>query len=145
MRSFIKCEDENELIIVEPMVVDVVESSMSSEGTDEDNTASSNGETSAKESHWEGTRRRFPRSEKRTEEYRRQRQLNNVAVKKSRDKARQKQKECISRLESLTSENKKLHMKVEVLVKELSLLRGLFPVVGLTPPPEANHLISSSL
>ena len=45
------------------MVVDVVESSMSSDGTDEDFTASSNGETSAKENDWSVPKKRFQRFE----------------------------------------------------------------------------------
>ena len=43
------------------MVVDVVESSMSSEGTDEDFTASSTGETSAKENDWDTNKKKLAR------------------------------------------------------------------------------------
>jgi len=62
------------------------------------------------------------------ESYRNRRQRNNAAVKRSRDKARQRQKESQRRLAELTAENKRLQMKADVLLKELSLLRGLFPL-----------------
>src|SRR3989442_1607817 len=61
------------------------------------------------------------------ESYRNRRQRNNAAVKRSRDKARQRQKESQRRLAELTAENRRLQMKADVLLKELSLLRGLFP------------------
>jgi hypothetical protein len=64
------------------------------------------------------------------ETYWRRRQRNNAAVKRSRDKARQRQKESQRRLAELTAENHRLQMKADVLLKELSLLRGLFPAVG---------------
>jgi hypothetical protein len=64
------------------------------------------------------------------ETYWRRRQRNNAAVKRSRDKARQRQKESQRRLAELTAENHRLQMKADVLLKELSLLRGLFPTVG---------------
>jgi len=63
--------------------------------------------------------------------YLRRRQRNNAAVKRSRDKARQRQRESQRYLAELTAENRRLQMKADVLLKELSLLRGLFPAVGV--------------
>jgi len=61
------------------------------------------------------------------ESYVRRRQRNNAAVKRSREKARQRQRESQRRLSELAAENSSLQLKASVLVKELSLLRGLFP------------------
>jgi hypothetical protein len=68
------------------------------------------------------------------ESYQRRRQRNNAAVKRSRDKARQRQRESQRHLAELTAENRRLQLKADVLLKELSLLRGLFPAVGATAP-----------
>jgi len=68
------------------------------------------------------------------EGYLRRRQRNNAAVKRSRDKARQRQKDSQRYLAELTAENRRLQLKADVLLKELSLLRGLFPSVGTTAP-----------
>jgi len=68
------------------------------------------------------------------ESYQRRRQRNNAAVKRSRDKARQRQHESQRHLAELTAENRRLQLKADVLLKELSLLRGLFPAVGATAP-----------
>jgi len=71
-----------------------------------------------------------PRSAGGDDSYVRRRQRNNAAVKRSRDKARQRQRESQRHLAELTAENRRLQMKADVLLKELSLLRGLFPAVG---------------
>jgi predicted nuclease with TOPRIM domain len=64
--------------------------------------------------------------EKNTEEYRLKRERNNVAVRKSRYKTKQKFHETLTKVEELTEENDHLHERVDILTKELSALRNLF-------------------
>lgn len=61
-----------------------------------------------------------------TEEYYDRRERNNIAVKKSRQKSRTKAKGMLVRVEKLRSENEKLEKQVEILSKELSVLRDIF-------------------
>lgn len=68
-------------------------------------------------------RRRY---EKGSTEYSKRRERNNVAVKKSREKSRQKAKETTEQVKKLTSENENLVQKVQILSKELSVLKDLF-------------------
>lgn len=77
-------------------------------------------------------KRRMPKKD--TEEYRDRRDRNNVAVRKSRDKAKQKQQETESKLGELTAKNENLQKKVDLLTKELTVLRGLFINVGVNLP-----------
>lgn len=61
-----------------------------------------------------------------TEGYRKKRDRNNIAVKKSRERSKQKARETMEKVDKLKKENKDLEMKVQVLTKELSLLKDLF-------------------
>ena len=58
--------------------------------------------------------------------YLKKRERNNIAVKKSREKSRLKQKDTLERVNRLRLENEDLEMKVKLLSKELSVLRDLF-------------------
>ncbi|XP_067652703.1 CCAAT/enhancer-binding protein gamma-like [Haliotis asinina] len=60
------------------------------------------------------------------EEYRKRRDRNNVAVRKSRDKSRFKAKETMEKVSRLRNENEQLEQKVKILTKELSVLKDLF-------------------
>ena len=82
-------------------------------------------------------RRRQP--EKDTEEYLKKRERNNVAVKKSREKARNKQKETQELVLKLRTENKDLETKVSLLSKELDLLRQIF-AERMTPRDSGNSV-----
>lgn len=64
--------------------------------------------------------------EKDTDEYLKRRERNNIAVKKSRERSRQKAKETIEQVNRLRAENEMLEQKVEILSKELSVLKDLF-------------------
>ena len=64
-----------------------------------------------------------------TEEYRLRRDRNNDAVKKSRDKARERAAETLERVSRLKEENEKLEQQVQILSKELGVLRDLFKMV----------------
>ncbi|ESO83085.1 hypothetical protein LOTGIDRAFT_59355, partial [Lottia gigantea] len=61
-----------------------------------------------------------------SEEYTDKRYRNNVAVRKSRAKAKERQKTTESRVQELGAENDKLQKKIDLLTKELNVLKGLF-------------------
>jgi hypothetical protein len=64
--------------------------------------------------------------DKHTDEYRQKRERNNIAVRKSRFKTKQKFVETLMKVEELTEENDRLHARVDQLTKELTSLRSLF-------------------
>lgn len=64
--------------------------------------------------------------DKESDEYKKRRERNNVAVRKSRDKSRQKAQETMDRVDELKKDNAHLEQKVTILSKELSLLKDLF-------------------
>lgn len=68
-----------------------------------------------------------------SEEYRRRRERNNVAVRRSREKAKQRSRETEERVKFLTRENDGLHKRIEILAKELGVLKNLFANVGVLP------------
>ncbi|XP_041046793.1 CCAAT/enhancer-binding protein alpha isoform X4 [Carcharodon carcharias] len=59
-------------------------------------------------------------------EYRLRRERNNIAVRKSRDKAKMRNVETQHKVIELTSDNERLRKRVEHLSRELETLRGLF-------------------
>ncbi|XP_028282570.1 CCAAT/enhancer-binding protein delta [Parambassis ranga] len=59
-------------------------------------------------------------------EYRQRRERNNIAVRKSRDKAKRRNMEMQQKLVELSSENDRLHKTIEQLTRELSGLREFF-------------------
>lgn len=61
-----------------------------------------------------------------SDEYRKKRDRNNLAVKRSRVKSKQKTQETMERVNQLRSENTILEEKVKTLTKELSFLKELF-------------------
>jgi len=69
--------------------------------------------------------------DKNSEEYRRRRERNNVAVRRSRDKTRHKREETERRVIELEEENKKLREKLTLLNKEINVLKSLFSSVGV--------------
>ncbi|GIY83438.1 BZIP domain-containing protein [Caerostris darwini] len=71
--------------------------------------------------------------DKASDEYRRRRERNNIAVRKSREKAKQRCKDTEKRVCDLVSENDKLRKRVELLSKELSVLKNLLSNVGVAP------------
>jgi len=60
------------------------------------------------------------------EEYLNKRARNNDAVKRSRQKAREKANETSSRVQKLKTENEKLEEKIKLLSKELTFLKDIF-------------------
>ncbi|XP_054888784.1 CCAAT/enhancer-binding protein delta [Poeciliopsis prolifica] len=59
-------------------------------------------------------------------EYRQRRERNNIAVRKSRDKAKRRNLEMQQKMIELSNENEKLHKTIEQLTRELSGLREFF-------------------
>ncbi|KAG2458008.1 CCAAT/enhancer-binding protein delta [Polypterus senegalus] len=66
-------------------------------------------------------------------EYRQRRERNNIAVRKSRDKAKKRNMEMQQKLLELGSENERLHKTIEQLTRELSNLRGFFKQLPSAP------------
>ncbi|XP_043238248.1 CCAAT/enhancer-binding protein alpha-like [Amphibalanus amphitrite] len=77
-----------------------------------------------------GGSKRIDRS---SDEYRRRRERNNVAVRRSREKAKMRSRETEERVKLLTRENDGLHKRIEMLSKELGVLKNLFANVGVLP------------
>ncbi|XP_060521269.1 CCAAT/enhancer-binding protein gamma-like [Cylas formicarius] len=67
-----------------------------------------------------------PESGEDSDEYRKRRDRNNLAVKRSRVKSKQKTQETVNRVTELRNENSVLEEKVKTLTKELSFLKELF-------------------
>ncbi|KAK9892266.1 hypothetical protein WA026_019067 [Henosepilachna vigintioctopunctata] len=61
-----------------------------------------------------------------SDEYRKKRDRNNLAVKRSRVKSKQKTQETMSRVNQLRQENSVLEEKVKSLTQELGFLKELF-------------------
>ncbi|XP_020495866.1 CCAAT/enhancer-binding protein alpha [Labrus bergylta] len=64
--------------------------------------------------------------DKSSPEYRLRRERNNVAVRKSRDKAKMRNMETQQKVVELTTDNDRLRRRVEHLTRELDTLRGIF-------------------
>lgn len=64
--------------------------------------------------------------DKHSAEYRLRRERNNVAVRKSRDKAKLRNLETQQKVVELTADNERLRRRVEHLSRELDTLRGIF-------------------
>lgn len=60
------------------------------------------------------------------DDYRKKRDRNNEAVKKSRYKSKQRTQETFTRVSKLKAENQMLEEKVKTLTKELQFLKELF-------------------
>lgn len=76
--------------------------------------------------------------EKGSDEYRLKRERNNIAVRKSRFKSKQKYVETQHKVEELQEEKARLQSKVDFLTKELNVLRSLFSSTGAYKDPVVN-------
>ena len=91
----------------------------------------------------EGKSNKRPKLEKGSDDYVRRRERNNIAVRKSRERSRQKAKETMEQMNRLRSENTRLEQKVQILSKELSVLKDLFLAhAGAVPGSENERTIS---
>ena len=73
--------------------------------------------------------------DKHSDEYRRRRERNNVAVRKSREKAKMRSRETEEKVKGYLRENDRLQKRVDLLTKELNILRSLFSTAGVIPEP----------
>jgi len=64
--------------------------------------------------------------DKNSDEYKKRRERNNMAVKKSRNKSKMRTQQTMQRVNELKEENERLETKVKLLSKELSFLKDLF-------------------
>jgi hypothetical protein len=78
-----------------------------------------------------------------TEEYKQRREKNNIAVRKSRDKTKRQQAETQQKVKELSDENDRLQKKVDLLSKELSVLKGLFSNIGAVLPDSLKDYFTS--
>lgn len=90
------------------------------------------------------TKSKRRQAEKGTQEYVDKRARNNVAVRKSRAKAKEKQKETETRVQSLVDQNEQLQKKVDMLTKEVTVLKGLFMNIGASIPDDFLKAIGDS-
>ena len=64
--------------------------------------------------------------DKDSEEYKKRRERNNMAVKKSRNKSKVRTQQTLERVNQLKQENEMLETKIKILTKELNFLKDLF-------------------
>ena len=74
--------------------------------------------------------------DKNSDEYRRRRERNNIAVKKSRQKSKVKINHTEQRVKDLEEENRDLKQRIELLTKELTVLKSLFITSGTEINPK---------
>lgn len=72
-----------------------------------------------------------------SEEYHDRRIKNNEAVKKSRMKAKEKQKDTEQKMNKLAEENRTLNDRVDMLLKELTVLKSLYRELNQDLPSSA--------
>jgi len=82
--------------------------------------------------------------DKASDEYKRRRERNNIAVRKSREKAKQRSRDTEKKVSELVRENDGLRKRVEILTKELAVLKGLLTNVGV-PPESVDNEIAKGL
>ena len=80
---------------------------------------------------------------KNNEDYKKRRERNNIAVRKSRQLSRQKAKVTEEKVSKLRSENRSLEERVKLLSKELGVLKDLFMSTAAPPAAAAPTLLSA--
>ena len=85
------------------------------------------------------------RQDKNTENYRAKRERNNIAVRRSREKKKQREVENEMRVQELSDENSKLQTRLDVVLKEMKLLKSLYQNIGVSLPAEAQMKIEREL
>lgn len=71
--------------------------------------------------------------DKGSDEYKRRRERNNIAVRKSREKAKARTRETEERVKKLIMDNDRLHKKCELLSKEVATFHSMFANVHCLP------------
>ncbi|CAL1277058.1 unnamed protein product [Larinioides sclopetarius] len=83
--------------------------------------------------------------DKNSDEYRRRRERNNIAVRKSREKAKIRSRETERKVSELVRENDFLRKRVELLTKELNVLKNLLSSVGMQPENAESELAKNTM
>lgn len=101
----------------------------------------SSGDSFSDESDSDASKPKRTRTDKNNSDYLARRERNNIAVRKSREKSRAKAKETLQQVNKLRSENEMLEQKVQLLTKELSVLKDLFLAhAGSSVPPTVEYV-----
>ncbi|XP_076332944.1 uncharacterized protein LOC143237495 [Tachypleus tridentatus] len=82
-------------------------------------------------SNYQGKKKSKKTVNKNSDEYRRRRERNNIAVRKSRERAKFRSRETEHKVSELSRENNSLRNRVQLLTKELGVLRSLLTNVGV--------------
>lgn len=85
------------------------------------------------------------RMDKNSESYRAKRERNNIAVRRSREKKKQREIENEVRVQELTDENSKLQNRLDVVIKEMKLLKSLYQSIGASLPNDAQMKLEREL
>jgi len=83
--------------------------------------------------------------EKNSELYRAKRERNNIAVRRSREKKKQRETENEQRVSRLSEENSDLQSRLDIVLKELSLLKSLYKTIGIALPHDARCKIEAEI
>lgn len=105
---------------------------------------SSSSGSSAKSSPRKMGREKGKKVDRYSSEYRQRRERNNIAVRKSRDKAKRRNMDMQHKLLELSSDNDRLHKTIEQLSRELSGLRDFFKQMPNTNSHNSNFVGSTS-
>lgn len=81
--------------------------------------------------------------DKSSDEYRRRRERNNIAVRKSREKAKLRSRETERKVSELVRENDVLRKRVELLSRELAVLKNVLSNAGLSHDSIQDELAKS--
>lgn len=85
------------------------------------------------------------RQDKNSDNYRAKRERNNIAVRRSREKKKQREIENEVRVQELSDDNSKLQTRLDVVLKEMKLLKSLYQNIGVSLPTEAQVKIEREL
>jgi len=89
-------------------------------------------------------RRRGP-VDKASDDYKKRRERNNEAVKKSRSKAKERTAQTQERVSALQSENNELNQKINILNKEFELLKEMYTAHAKVAHPDEAHELDDKL
>lgn len=101
-------------------------SSTSTASVDDAASGDSSSDAISENSSGRNRSKKYSSVDKNSDEYRRRRERNNIAVKKSRTKSKMKTQQTLERVNQLRAENEMLETKIKLLTKELSFLKDLF-------------------
>ncbi|KAI1285493.1 CCAAT/enhancer-binding protein beta [Halotydeus destructor] len=90
------------------------------------------------------TKKQGKKGDKGTDEYKKRRERNNIAVRKSREKAKVRSRETEKRVGELQRDNESLRKRVDMLTNQLTVLKNLLSNVGV-PTESIDNEIARAL